>query len=129
PAPPDRDPGRAEPVHHRRRPRPCEKGAPRGVRDPEHRALERGIPLGPGGALPGVSMPRFLIALAVLATACNSPLGEADSGPLPLACLQPLDGGVFLTGLTAPVPGCSAPQRDAGVFGLDTVGWQAGGVL
>jgi polyhydroxybutyrate depolymerase len=74
-------------------------------------------------------MPRFLIALAVLATACSSPLGEADSGPGPAVCFAPLDGGVFLTGLTAPVPGCSAPQRDAGVSNLDTVGWQAGGVL
>jgi len=74
-------------------------------------------------------MPRFLIALAVLATACNSDLSAPDSGPGPAVCFQPSDGGVFLTGLTAPVPGCSAPQPDAGIVGLDTVGYRANGVL
>jgi poly(3-hydroxybutyrate) depolymerase len=73
-------------------------------------------------------MPRYLIALAVLACACDSSLG-GNSGPTEADCFAPQDGGVFLTGLTAPVPGCSAPQPDAGVYGLDTVGWHSGGVL
>jgi polyhydroxybutyrate depolymerase len=77
-------------------------------------------------------MPRFFVALmafGVLATACNSDLPEPDAGQGPAVCFSPPDGGVFLTGLTAPVPGCAAAQPDAGVYGLDTVGYRASGVL
>ena len=76
-------------------------------------------------------MPRFLFVFIAVIAACESPLPDVqlDAGSQPLACFQPVTGGVFLTGLTAPVPGCSAPQDDAGVQGLDAGVWRAGGVL
>jgi polyhydroxybutyrate depolymerase len=77
-------------------------------------------------------MLRFLPAFVVVIAACESPLPDVvppDAGSQPLACFQPLPGGVFLAGLPAPVAGCSAPQPDAGVLPLDSDTWKAGGVL
>ena len=70
-------------------------------------------------------------ASLLLALACSSAehVGPVDSGNLPLACFQPADGGVFLAGLPATAPGCSA-TADAGVFDLAALGWSSqGGVL
>ena len=76
-------------------------------------------------------MLRYLLVLTVLVAACEAPLPDydPDAGTLPLSCFEPVTGGVFLTGLTAPLPGCTAPQQDAGVMGLDAGFWKAGGVL
>jgi len=74
-------------------------------------------------------MRRLLLALSLL-TACSAPPSPGPGSPPPApACFNPPDGGVFLTGLTAPVPGCALPAPDSGVIDLFTVGGVVKGVL
>jgi len=75
-------------------------------------------------------MRRLLLALFVL-TGCSDPLlPAADGGPVSSSqCFGPPDGGVFLSGLSAPVPGCALPAPDSGVFKLSTLDAIADGVL
>jgi polyhydroxybutyrate depolymerase len=55
---------------------------------------------------------------------------EPDGGTSQVACFAPRDGGALLTGLTAPVAGCSRSGSPTGVIDLAAVGWSnAGGVL
>ena len=69
----------------------------------------------------------LLLATLLLGACASSP---PDPGPSPVVCYAPRDGGVFLGGLVAPVPGCSAPGLDAGVYDLADLGWsRQGGVL
>jgi len=68
------------------------------------------------------------LVLALLLGACAS--SPPDPGPSPVVCFAPRDGGVYVAGLAAPVPGCSAPGLDAGVHDLADLGWsRQGGVL
>jgi len=71
-----------------------------------------------------------LLALLLL-TACSSETTALpDGGLFPAACFVPGDGGVFLTGLPAPVPGCAASPGATGVLDLATLGWaKEGGLL
>lgn len=68
-------------------------------------------------------------AALLLLTACSaSPTASQDPG-IPPVCFKPADGGVFVAGLPAIVPGCGG-SADAGVFDLAALGWSAsGGVL
>jgi polyhydroxybutyrate depolymerase len=70
----------------------------------------------------------WLFLLPLLA--CSTGVGSFDGGrPAPL-CFAPLDGGVMLSGLVAPVPGCSRPAAPTGVIDLADAGWsKQGGVL
>ena len=75
---------------------------------------------------PPIVRPLFLASLMLGACGSSPP----DPGPAPVVCYAPRDGGVFLTGLVAPVQGCSAPLLDAGVYDLGDLGWsRQGGVL
>lgn len=69
--------------------------------------------------------------LALLLAGCSSELGSVPDGGLGLAtCFIPLDGGVFVKGLSAPVPGCGIAQGPTGELDLATLGWSGqGGVL
>ncbi len=76
-------------------------------------------------------MRRALLALPLLLAGCSSGPGAApDGGLFGATCFAPPDGGVFLTGLPAPVPGCTAPPSATGVLDLAALGWAPqGGVL
>jgi polyhydroxybutyrate depolymerase len=65
--------------------------------------------------------------LALVACASEEPPGGPE---FQLACHEPRDGGVFATGLTAPVAGCALSGQPSGVLDLEQLGWlTAGGVL
>lgn len=67
------------------------------------------------------------LALLLLAACSSSP---AYDGGVVSTCFQPSDGGVFVTGLHAPVPGCTVPPGPTGDLDLATLGWsRQGGVL
>ena len=71
----------------------------------------------------------WLLLLAPLGCSPLTPPDDGGSGSQPI-CYAPPDGGVFLTGLTAPVPGCSRTGAPTGVIDLDDAGWsKQGGVL
>jgi Phospholipase/Carboxylesterase len=71
---------------------------------------------------------RPLLLAALLVGGCSS--APLDPGPAPVVCFAPRDGGVFVTGLVAPVQGCNTSGLDAGVYDLGDLGWsRQGGVL
>jgi len=63
-----------------------------------------------------------LLALLVLAACSSSPETDGSGSFAPL-CFAPPDGGVFLAGVSTPVPGCSAPAAATGVLDLAALGW------
>ena len=76
-------------------------------------------------------MRHVLLALPLLVAACSSaPEKVIDGGSGLAGCFVPSDGGVFLSGLPAPVPGCVADAGPTGVLDLAALGWlHEGGVL
>jgi len=69
------------------------------------------------------------LALILLSACDSSPPPEVQfpSGP---QCFVPSDGGVFTTGLSAPVPGCAVAPQQTGVLDLQQLKWsRSGGVL
>ena len=71
----------------------------------------------------------LLLLLPLLACSSALPASPDGGGSAPI-CYAPSDAGVFMTGLTAPVPGCSRPGGATGVIDLADAGWAArGGVL
>src|SRR5678815_751961 len=69
----------------------------------------------------GCPMRHVLLTLILLA-ACADPLPPVpDGGLFPPRCFRAPDGGVFTTGLSAPVPGC-ALSPDSGVFSFQSLG-------
>lgn len=70
-----------------------------------------------------------LPALLVLA-ACSTSTEPDGGGTFAPLCFNPPDGGVFVSGLASPVPGCAAPAGPTGVLDLAALGWAPqGGVL
>ena len=76
-------------------------------------------------------MRHALLALLILVAACSSAAERVtDGGGTPLACYIPSDGGVFVSGLPAPVPGCIADAGPTGELDLAALGWlRSGGIL
>ena len=75
-------------------------------------------------------MRHALLALLLLAACSSGTTALPDGGLFAPACFVPRDGGVFLTGLPAPVPGCAAAPGATGVLDLATLGWaKQGGTL
>jgi polyhydroxybutyrate depolymerase len=73
-------------------------------------------------------MRHVLLALILLA-ACADPLPPVpDGGLFAPRCFRPPEGGVFTTGLSAPVPGCALPP-DAGVFSIQSLGLTQSGAI
>jgi hypothetical protein len=65
----------------------------------------------------------------LLFAGCSSGPDRDDGGSFDPICFAPPDGGVFTSGLAAPVPGCAAPGA-TGVLDLAALGWvPQGGVL
>jgi polyhydroxybutyrate depolymerase len=70
---------------------------------------------------------RAVLVPLLLALGCSTPTGVPLSDSL---CPGALDGGVFVTGVNTPSPGCSAPAASTGVIDLGDAGWvRAGGLL
>ena len=76
-------------------------------------------------------MRHALLSFLLLVAACSSaPERVIDGGTNLAGCFIPPDGGVFLSGLPAPVPGCVADAGPTGVLDLAALGWlRSGGVL
>jgi hypothetical protein len=75
-------------------------------------------------------MRRAVPLVFILLVACKEPLPPYNPDGGQAACFQPRDGGVFLTGLVSPVPGCALTGQATGVIDLDTAGWApAGGLM
>ena len=71
------------------------------------------------------------LAFFLLVTGCSSaPDLGTDAGTDLSQCFRPSDGGVFVTGLPAPIPGCAADAGATGELDLASLGWvREGGVL
>jgi poly(3-hydroxybutyrate) depolymerase len=76
-------------------------------------------------------MRHALLAVPLVVAACSSTPGVVtDGGAPPLACYIPADGGVFVSGLQAPVPGCIADAGPTGELDLAALGWlPSGGIM
>jgi polyhydroxybutyrate depolymerase len=76
-------------------------------------------------------MRHALLAFLMLLAACSSaPEKVIDGGTTALACFIPSDGGVFVSGLPAPIPGCTADAGPTGELDLAALGWlHSGGVM
>ena len=76
-------------------------------------------------------MRHALLSFLLLVAACSSaPERVIDGGSNLAGCLIPPDGGVFLSGLPTPVPGCVADAGPTGELDLAALGWlRSGGVL
>ena len=76
-------------------------------------------------------MRHALLSFLLLVAACSSaPERVIDGGTNLAGCFIPSDGGVFVSGLPAPVPGCVADAGSTGVLDLAALGWlRSGGVL
>jgi polyhydroxybutyrate depolymerase len=73
---------------------------------------------------------RALFVPLMLVIACSTAEPLPNPEPLPAVCAGPVDGGVFVTGVDSPSPGCSAPPAPTGVIDLGDVGWvRVGGLL
>jgi Putative esterase len=79
----------------------------------------------------GVSsmMRHALLALLLLAGCSSGPPAGGDGGSQDPICFVPRDGGVFLTGLPTPVPGCAADAGPTGLLDLADLGWSPLGGL
>lgn len=74
-------------------------------------------------------MRHALLALLVLG-ACSTSTETDGGGSFAPLCFAPPDGGVFVAGVSTPVPGCTAPAGQTGVLDLAALGWAPqGGVL
>ena len=72
---------------------------------------------------------RAVLVPLLLVLGCSTPTEVPVSDPLPAVCPGALDGGVFVTGVDTPSPGCSAPPAPTGVIDLRDAGWGRGGLL
>jgi poly(3-hydroxybutyrate) depolymerase len=66
----------------------------------------------------------------LLALGCSASTPVELPEPLPMSCPAPVDGGVFVTGVGTPSPGCNATPAPTGLIDLAQSGWlRAGGLL
>jgi polyhydroxybutyrate depolymerase len=73
---------------------------------------------------------RALFVPLLLGLACSTSEQPPTTDPYAAICPSPVDGGVFVTGVTTPSPGCSAPPAPTGVIDLSDAGWvRAGGLF
>jgi polyhydroxybutyrate depolymerase len=73
---------------------------------------------------------RAVLVPLLLLLACSTPEQLPYPDPYPAICASPADGGVFVTGIETPSPGCSVSPAPTGVIDLRDAGWvRAGGLF